>query len=276
MTQYYQELASHPDDARIVGWESRLAQLVRYEVVRSLMQPQESLLDLGAGIGDLARYLGHTHAEATYSGIEARAEFVSRALTKEPPVVLSCGEAFPEAPVIKADIVAVIGALVDGRSLADRTQRFSRLRHIIASSTAQARRLAIFVFARQDRIEADLMRRLDPALGGIERNEIPWLLPPDCDHAIVEDLLPNDLVLVVAKPRHTLPPIPPAAAIRASALAHPMAHALPAAAHIRFHIDLGETETAQRLLTKAEAEPSFSPDAAWHLLKARLSLALNH
>ena len=69
MTHYYQELASHPDDARIVGWESRLAQCVRYEVVRTLLPPQASILDLGAGIGDLARYLGIGHAEARYCEI---------------------------------------------------------------------------------------------------------------------------------------------------------------------------------------------------------------
>jgi|GEM_PF-1878160 len=275
MTNYYNELASHPDDARVVGWESRLAQLVRFEAVRTLIQPNETVLDLGAGLGDFARYLTQSRLGCHYSGIEARQEFVARALQKSPPVMLKCSDAFADTATEEADVVAVVGALVDGRPLTDRTSRFTRLRQMIQASVRRARRLAVFVIARQDRLETHPTLALDPALGGIELTEIPWILDPAANYAVISDLLPNDYLLVVAAPPHPLPPIPTGAAIRATALAHPGARELPPDARVRFHLAIGEAQMAAQLLEEVEASPTFSPDAAWHLLKARLALSLD-
>ncbi len=267
-SDYYRDLASHPDPARVVGWESRLAQLVRFACVRAALEPGDTVVDLGAGLGDLGRYLAPTGTP--YHGLEARPELVSRGLAAPPPVDLRQADAFtcPDAP--SATVSVAIGALVDGSPLTDDTTRFTRLRRMFAATLAHASRLAVLVVARQDALPSD------PALGGLRDAELAWLLPSGTAVHRLDDLLPTDIVLYVAPRGARLPDrllsLRTDDLVR-SALSHPLAATASRHALLRFALLRGDLPAARALVSAAAEAADFSPDAEWRLLTDRLALA---
>lgn len=173
---YYGELAHHPDPARAVGWESGAAQAARFEVVRGHVRPGDRVLDLGAGLGDLGRFLLATGWRGDYLGLERDPRLIARGLAKPPAVALERAD-FLVDPLPPADVVVAIGVLVDGRSLRSDGVRFGRLRRLFEVARAAARRTAVLVLLDQDRLEAHPILSAEPALGGIRRAELAWLAP---------------------------------------------------------------------------------------------------
>jgi hypothetical protein len=273
MSDYYAELASHPDPARVVGWESRLAQMTRFAAVQAVLRPGEAVLDLGAGLGALAPYLRDAGCDCNYLGIERHPAFVARAGASSPPVALQLGDAFPEDPTTlpQADVVAAIGALVDGSSMRAADHRFGRLRRMFAAVAAASRRVGVIVAARQEELSADPLKSHDPCLGGIAPGELAWLLPQGFVHHVIGDALPSDIIVFLARSDADLPMHLDGAALRARALAHPDAAQLPPIDHARFLVAIGAHAAALALVTAHEARPGFHPDAAWRLLRDRLA-----
>lgn len=267
-SDYYRDLASHPDPARVVGWESRLAQLARYECVRAALEPGDSVIDLGAGLGDLGRYLAAS--EVSYRGLEVRPELVARGRALPPPVNLVEADAFSPPPTPSATVSAAIGALVDGSRLTDDATRFARLRRLISAALSHASRLAVLIVARQAALTPD------PALGGLRDAELPWLLPAGTALHRLDDLLPTDIVLYLAPAGLPLPAR--LASLRAqtlaeTALAHPMAAAASPKDHLRFALLRGDLVRAHGIVDATANDPRFTADTEWHLLTARLALA---
>ncbi len=273
MSDYYAELASHPDPARVVGWESRLAQMTRFASVQAVVRPGDAVLDLGAGLGALGPYLHQGGCDCNYIGVERDARFVARARASSPPVALQLGDAFPEDPASlpQADVVAAIGALVDGSSMRAAGYRFGRLRRMFAAVAAASRRVGVIVAARQEELSADPLKSNDPCLGGIAPGELAWLLPQGFMHHVIGDALPSDIIVFLARSDADLPTHLDGAALRALALAHPDAARLPPIDHARFFVAIGAHAAAHALVASHEASPDFRPDAAWHLLRARLA-----
>ncbi len=192
---YYGELAGHSDRVRAVGWESVTAATERYRVVADRLRPGERVLDLGAGLGDFGRYLESRGIDVDYLGVERDPRLVARGRTLEHSVRLESGD-FMAMELEVADVVVVIGALVDGSSLRDGGLRFGRLRRLITRARCLARREVALVLLDQDRLETDPIRSLESALGGLRLAEVPWLFP-DTPEVRVENVLATDLLVVV-------------------------------------------------------------------------------
>lgn len=192
MDDYYGELHRHPDPARAVGWENAGAQAARFAIIGDRVRDGDEVLDLGAGLGDLGRYLMARGWTGSYRGIERDARLLARGLARTPAVHVERGD-FTVDDVGTADVVAAIGVLVDGGSLRSDAVRFARLRGLLAVTRAVARRVGVIVALDQDRLEAHPRLSLDPALGGIRRAELAWL----ARDAEVVPVLEMELALVV-------------------------------------------------------------------------------
>lgn len=172
---YYDELARASDTARRVGWESVAMQHRRFAAVAARLGRDESVLDLGAGLGDFGRYLAAHGHRGAYLGIERDASLLAAGLVMEPRVALHAGDLF--ACELRADVVVAIGALVDGRGLRSDGVRFGRLRQMFAAVARAAARVGVVIVAKQEAIEARPVLAADEALGGMRASELAWLAP---------------------------------------------------------------------------------------------------
>ncbi|MCC6622679.1 MAG: hypothetical protein IT385_15560 [Deltaproteobacteria bacterium] len=186
---YYDALARASDRARRVGWESVARQHLRFEAVRAALRPGEAVLDLGAGLGDLGRYLLERGHDGAYLGVERDPSLVASARGISPAVAVELGDLF--ACDRRAPVVAAIGTLVDGASLRSDATRFGRLRRLFEVVRGAATRLGVIVVARQEALEARPALAADPALGGMRRAELAWLAPD----AELEELTDVDWVV---------------------------------------------------------------------------------
>jgi hypothetical protein len=191
-SDYYRELSGHPDRARAVGWESLEAQQARFDVVARHCRVHDRVLDLGAGLGDLGRYL-HGRVEVRYLGLERDPGLISRGRALEPSVSLEAFDIFSDAPLPSAEVVVAIGCLVDGESLKSDALRFGKLRRLISRATSAATRTTIIIALDQDALERHPIRAMEPALGGLRRAEVAWLAPS----ATLLPLLGTDLALII-------------------------------------------------------------------------------
>ncbi len=194
---YYDELARASDRARRVGWESVAMQRLRFEAVRRSLGPGEAVLDLGAGLGDLGRYLAEHGHTGTYVGVERDPALVASAQALVPAVEVVAGDLF--ACTLRAPVVAAVGVLVDGSSLRSDATRFGRLRRLFEVVTRAATRVGVIVVAKQEAIESRPVLNADPALGGMRATELAWLAPD----AELEDL--SDVDWVVRLPTGVAP-----------------------------------------------------------------------
>jgi len=172
---YYDALARATDRARRVGWESVARQHARFEVVRAAVRTGEAVLDLGAGLGDLGRYLAARSHDGAYLGVERDSALVASARALTPHVDVEEGDAL--ACPHRAPVVAALGTLVDGASLRSDGVRFGRLRRLFDAVRGASTRVGVIVVARQEEIEARPALAADPALGGMRRSELAWLAP---------------------------------------------------------------------------------------------------
>lgn len=173
---YYAELATHQSRARAVGWENLERQEARYAWVSQHYLPGDTVLDLGAGLGDFGRYLHRRHPDMHYIGVEQDADVLKRASLDGETVTLKAGS-FYDLPLESADLVVAIGCLVDGSSLRQDGVRFGKLRRLFERALSLARRKVVLVLLDQDALEAHLLRSQESALGGIRLSEVPWLAP---------------------------------------------------------------------------------------------------
>lgn len=193
---YYGELARASAHHRAVGWESEAAATARYDAVAQRLRDGDEVLDLGAGLGGLGRHLALLERRGgpavRYAGLERDPRLVERARLIEPGVELALGD-FLVDPLAMADVVVLIGALVDGASLRDDGVRFGRLRQMLARARSSARREVLLVVLDQDLLERDPVRSGERALGGLRLSEVPWLAPD----AQVERVLATDLLVAI-------------------------------------------------------------------------------
>ena len=164
-----------PERFRAVGWESAAGAHARYQAIVEHLREGDQVLDLGAGLGELGRFLRGRRA-VDYLGVERDGRLVARARTLEPVVSLIEAD-FMTASLEPADVVVLVGAMVDGGSLRADGVRFGKLRRMFERARGLARREVLAVVLDQDVLERDPVRSLETALGGMRPAELPWLCP---------------------------------------------------------------------------------------------------
>ena len=88
---YLRRLSQSEETHEVLGWESPEAQEARFSVLLELL-PEDpfSLLDVGAGLGDLFAFLDRSHVPARYTGVDILPEMVDRARNRFPRGRFEC------------------------------------------------------------------------------------------------------------------------------------------------------------------------------------------
>lgn len=194
MTDYYDELDVGNEPARLDGWRHRTEQWLRFETVfRGLEPPDDAVIvDLGSGTGRLRAYLGDEF-DGEYLGVDLREEALRRGRCDCPDAQFLRADWADEAVDERGpfDFAVAIGTMVDGREDVDRRQLLARL---VGRLDELGRRGWALVVLDQDRLEADPIRRLDPALRGARRGELQRLADRrNLEVAVAGEVLPSDL-----------------------------------------------------------------------------------
>ncbi len=117
-----------------------------------------------------------------------------RGLGMTPTVALRHGDFYDAvAQGERAEVVAAVGVLVDGSSLRSDAVRFGRLRRLFETVTRATTRVGVVIVLDQDRLEAHPILCEEPALGGMRRSELAWLVP----HADVRALGELELAIFI-------------------------------------------------------------------------------
>lgn len=181
------------------GWRRRIGQWLRFELALEPWDFDEigSLLDLGAGTGDLCGYLRATGRAAEYTGVESRAEAVAEAREAYPGGEFVERDFFGEWGVEELgreegfDLVVAIGAQVDGRPAEtprERSRRAGRLWGRLGGLSGGRRSM---VLLDQQTVERRPMLELEPALWGVTAEQLRGLVE---EGVVRADALETDLV----------------------------------------------------------------------------------
>ncbi|MCB9734343.1 MAG: class I SAM-dependent methyltransferase [Deltaproteobacteria bacterium] len=171
---YYDELAAHPDPARVVGWESQALQALRHDAALAVARPGERVLDVGCGLGDLGARALERGLGLDYVGVDAIAAMVARGRARHPGLDLRALDALA-APLPACDVAVAVGALVSGESLRSDGARLGRFRRLTETMVAAATRAVVWVVLDQDALEARPALLADEALGGVRPAEVDWV-----------------------------------------------------------------------------------------------------
>ncbi len=102
-----------PDNAEALHWRNQNSQYLRYDIFSTIGDlNKKSILDVGAGLGDLYGYLeerGYENFE--YLGVEVLEDFVEQACKKFPKADFMQGDLLTFNPRKKYDYVICCGAL---------------------------------------------------------------------------------------------------------------------------------------------------------------------
>lgn len=86
-------------DFKVLGWESREAQYMRFEMLTSNIDIQnKKILDVGCGLGNLLEYLIDKGIDATYTGVDILEDMIKSAKGKNLPGEFYCIDIFKQHP----------------------------------------------------------------------------------------------------------------------------------------------------------------------------------
>lgn len=86
-------------DYQILGWESASAQELRFSVLAKHLSPNDSLLDVGCGVGSLFSYLkAHLDFPVRYTGIDLLPQMIQLAKARNPQGHFIHGDLFKNNP----------------------------------------------------------------------------------------------------------------------------------------------------------------------------------
>ncbi|HHV58764.1 MAG TPA: class I SAM-dependent methyltransferase [Clostridiaceae bacterium] len=82
---YIPKIEKYNEDYKILGWESREAQLKRFEILTSHVDLNgKKLLDVGCGLGNLLEFLESNNINVDYTGVDILEEMITLAKQKNP------------------------------------------------------------------------------------------------------------------------------------------------------------------------------------------------
>lgn len=84
--KYYEsKMGKGLPDYGVLGWESREAQDLRFEILLSAVEPEgKTLLDIGCGMGNLFQFLRSRKLNVAYTGVDILESMVEQAKLKNP------------------------------------------------------------------------------------------------------------------------------------------------------------------------------------------------
>ena len=116
MNSFYDDFCAYTDSAKRVGWYDKLDQELKFALVSEMVGINDSVLDLGSGLGDLSRFLSERGHVGNYIGIEKDAALF-RASSMLYPDLQLFRQDFMEAPFHEADIAICVGGLLSADTL---------------------------------------------------------------------------------------------------------------------------------------------------------------
>lgn len=180
---YYDAFVTHPDPARRVGWTNTLEQAVRFEVVRAIISPTDSLVDLGCGSGALLTYLRDSGWQGHYTGIDTYPHPF-----REDKDASWHRQDFTDLKTLDADMIVALGAMVGNTT----PTAFADILKLLV----QARRGYVFAGVHPHWLQSGIH---DPALTAVSETDIQRVLQRG---ATIVPTLESDLCLIggVASP----------------------------------------------------------------------------
>lgn len=91
---YLPRLEKNQIDCKILGWENEKAQLLRFQVLDSVIKEKASLLDVGCGLGNLYEYFQKKMISIHYTGVDLLPEMIKLARERYPGVSFVDGDIF--------------------------------------------------------------------------------------------------------------------------------------------------------------------------------------
>ena len=94
--QYYEpNLGKGLPDFKVLGWESREAQYIRFEMFEKNIEIEnKKLLDVGCGLGNLIEYLSERCISFDYTGIDISQKMIDCARKRNPSFRFLCLDIF--------------------------------------------------------------------------------------------------------------------------------------------------------------------------------------
>jgi SAM-dependent methyltransferase len=103
----------HGHSPKALYWENRQVQELRFDILLTCgIQNGDSVLDVGCGFADLAKYLKDHGLEIDYTGIDLSPDMIEKAKLNDASLNLFCGDFFDFNPTEKSyDWILLSGAL---------------------------------------------------------------------------------------------------------------------------------------------------------------------
>ena len=190
---YVPRIATNHRNYRILDWASQKSQFARFRVLADeLILDGRSLLDVGAGLGDLWTYLQQRGIDADYTGVDLIEQMVERARELHPDVTFVTADIFGDCPFEPEsfDVVYCSGMfnlkLGNNREfLAAAVEHFFRLSRGHVAFNCLHRRAAWPYFGKYFYFKPEWV--------------LEALAPYDCSVRVIDDYLYNDFPVVCEK-----------------------------------------------------------------------------
>lgn len=86
-------------DFKVLGWESREAQHMRFEMLTSKIDMQnKKILDVGCGLGNLLEYIENKGINVEYTGVDILEDMIENVKSKNLPGKFYCMDIFKQHP----------------------------------------------------------------------------------------------------------------------------------------------------------------------------------
>ncbi|MCD4828928.1 MAG: class I SAM-dependent methyltransferase [Candidatus Cloacimonetes bacterium] len=191
---YIDRIRDEIDHHAVLDWENADAQRLRFSALADNLALQgQSLLDVGAGLGDLWAYLKQRGLEVNYHGVDILPDMVSRACAAHPEARFTCADIFTQPDVLDQNYDVVYTSGIFNLNL-DNNERF--LREALQVFFRIARRHVVFNLLHER---------------STDQESRYWYTTPDRALAIlreftdevriIDDYLPNDFTVVGAAPQ---------------------------------------------------------------------------
>ena len=186
---YIDRIHKEKDHSIVLDWENADAQFLRFSaLVENIPLQGKSLLDVGAGLGDLWHYIKQQNLEVDYHGVDILPDMVRRACATHPDARFTCADIFDQPEELDNTYDVVYTSGIFNLNL-DNNDCFLR------------EALRVFFGVAREHVVFNLLHRRSP-----DPEPRYWYTTPQhaldvlrefTDEArIVDDYLPNDFTVV--------------------------------------------------------------------------------